>query len=97
VVYCVLLVTLRELPQSFFHGQAEQDVIEQTIPFGSREVSFSLPEGRLLARLETRTPPPSDPAEQMIQRSLKQPIGSQPLRELAKGKRSAAILIPRSS
>ncbi len=67
---------------------------DATIPYGNRELPLSLPGGRLVHRLVPRTPsPPGLPAE-VLASALRQPIGSPPLREIAAGLRSAAILIP---
>jgi len=69
-------------------------VTEQTIRYGSREIPFSWPRGQCVGRLEPRTPPPAGSPAELLARSLRQPIGSRPLRDIAAGKRSAAILIP---
>jgi nickel-dependent lactate racemase len=65
----------------------------QVVPYGSGHLSFALPRGRLVSRLEPLRPEPQGPAE-LIARALREPIGSRPLRDIAVGKRSAAILIP---
>ncbi len=69
-------------------------VAEQMIQYGSRTLAFSLPEGRLRGRLQPRTPVPSRSPGEMLESALRSPIGSPPLRELARGESSAAILIP---
>jgi nickel-dependent lactate racemase len=69
-------------------------VNQQMVPYGLRELPISLPRGRLVSRLDpTSTDTRVSPAE-LIGRALREPIGSAPLREIAAGKRSAAILIP---
>lgn len=67
---------------------------EATIPYGTREGPLSLPGGRLVHRLVPRTPAPPGPPAEVLASALRQPIGSPPLREIASGRRSAAILIP---
>jgi lactate racemase len=67
-------------------------MLEQ-LRYGSREFSFSLGQGRRVARLEPNTPP-ADPPGEIVRRCLEQPYGSPKLREIARGKGSAAILIP---
>ena len=67
---------------------------EVTIPYGTREAALSLPGGRLVHRLVPMTPSAPRPPTEVLASALQQPIGSPPLRELAAGRRSAAILIP---
>jgi nickel-dependent lactate racemase len=67
---------------------------QQTVPYGSGEIPFSLARGRLASRLDPRGPESAEPAADLIARALRAPIGSRPLREIAEGKHSAAILIP---
>ena len=67
---------------------------EASIPYGTRAVPLSMPGGRLVCRIAPSTPPPSDPPNKLLATALAQPIGSAQLRDIAAGKRSAAILIP---
>jgi len=69
-------------------------MLEQQLRYGSREFSFSLGQGRPVARLEPNTPPLPSPPGEIVRRCLEQPYGSPTLREIARGKGSAAILIP---
>ena len=69
-------------------------LVEQQLRYGSREFGFSLEQGRPVARLEPNTPPPEGSPSEIVRRCLERPYGSPPLREIARGKRSAAILIP---
>jgi lactate racemase len=67
---------------------------QQSIKYGSRSVEFTLPEDGFVRCLESDAPPPSASPSQLLTRSLQQPLGSPPLRQIAAGKGSAAILIP---
>ena len=67
---------------------------QQRVPYGSGEIPFFLHRGRLVSRLEPSGPDSAESATELIARALREPIGSPPLREIAQGKRSAAILIP---
>lgn len=67
---------------------------EQTIKYGSRDLAFSLPEGLARGRLEPRTLIPARSPGEILEEALRRPIGSAPLRDIARGKDSAAILIP---
>ena len=69
-------------------------LVEQQLRYGSREFGLSLGQGRPVARLEPNTPPPAGSPGEIVRRGLERPYGSPPLREIARGKRSAAILIP---
>lgn len=68
--------------------------MQQLVPYGAGSLTFSLPSGRLVSRLEPLLPEPSTSPAALIARALREPIGSAPLRQVAAGKRSAAILIP---
>ena len=68
--------------------------VEQRLRYGSREYDLSLGQGHPVARIEPNTPPPASPPNEMVRRCLDRPYGSPPLREIARGKRSAAIMIP---
>jgi len=65
----------------------------QAIPYGTESFELSLPQGELVARLEPAAVAAA-PAEEIIRDALEHPVGSPRLRELARGKRSAAILVP---
>jgi nickel-dependent lactate racemase len=77
-----------------FVGFEEATVTEVTIPYGTRVVPLSVSGGRLVRRITPHTPPPAGSAKELLAAALQQPIGSGRLREIARGKRSAAILIP---
>ncbi len=68
--------------------------MKQTVSFGKGDVEFLLPEGVRADRIEPRYPPPLDDPEGAVDESLKRPIGSPPLSELAEGRRSAVIVVP---
>jgi lactate racemase len=65
----------------------------QTLKYGLREIGLSLPHGRLISFLGLDIQPSVSPQD-IISRSLLDPLASRPLREIAIGKQSAAILIP---
>jgi nickel-dependent lactate racemase len=69
-------------------------LLVQQLRYGSQEFGLSLKQGRPVALLEPNTPPPANSPGEIVRRCLEQPYGSPPLREIARGKRSAAILIP---
>lgn len=69
-------------------------MIEQTVPYGTGTLTFSLPGGRLVSRLEPLASGPRRSPSELLAAALQRPIGSPPLREIASGRRSAAILIP---
>ena len=64
------------------------------IPYGRGLHSVRLPEGASVCRIEPAFPPPRANAGAIIRDALDNPIGSPTLRELAKGKRTAVILVP---
>lgn len=53
-----------------------------------------MPHGELAAYLEPKTAPPAGTPGELLCHSLNHPVGSPKLRDAARGKRSAAILIP---
>jgi len=67
---------------------------KQRIPYGAGEFEIALARGELVARIEPPCFAPHESAEAVVRRSLANPIGSERLRDMASGKRSAAILIP---
>jgi lactate racemase len=67
---------------------------QQVVPYGTGHLTFALPRGQLVSRLEPLEPHPQGSPAELLARALREPIGSRPLREIAAGKRSAAILIP---
>ncbi|HET9275106.1 MAG TPA: nickel-dependent lactate racemase, partial [Gemmatimonadales bacterium] len=69
-------------------------MVEQTVPYGTRELAFSLSRGRLISRLEPLSSESEGGSPELLSRALEAPIGSPRLADLARGKRSAAILIP---
>src|SRR5262249_15676416 len=76
------------------HIPAYPNMETQSIPYGAGQVSFTVPRGIKVADLESRIETPSASPQDIVRRSLEQPIGSPRLREIARGRRSAAILIP---
>lgn len=69
-------------------------VRQLTLAYGSGTISLDLPESGSLIELNPTGLPAGQNPEKILSRALDQPIASPPLRELARGKRSAAILIP---
>jgi nickel-dependent lactate racemase len=61
------------------------------VPYGDTTLSFDL-EGEV-AVLQPNREAPSEVPAQLVRRALSQPVGSPPLRDLARGRRSAMILI----
>ncbi|WP_321472443.1 nickel-dependent lactate racemase [uncultured Paludibaculum sp.] len=61
--------------------------------FGKTGLSVDLPDGPHYRVLETRWAQASDDEAALLEAALDQPIGCLPLRELARGKRSAAISV----
>jgi nickel-dependent lactate racemase len=68
--------------------------MQQVVPYGSGHLALAMPRGRLASRLEPLEARPRGFPADLIARALREPIGSRRLREIAAGKRSAAILIP---
>ncbi len=67
---------------------------EFILAYGKEKLAFSLPRGRFTGFLEPKTVPPAVSAGRLLSDSLAHPIGSPPLHEIARGKKTAAILIP---
>jgi len=66
----------------------------QDILFGDERHPVELPGGGMAARIEPAAVLPPGDGGAVIGRALASPIGSPPLRELARGKGTAAILVP---
>jgi lactate racemase len=64
------------------------------LPYGTQRVQFATPSGWRLQRVEPRVPARRASAAEILEAALAAPIGSRPLRDIARGRRSAAILIP---
>jgi nickel-dependent lactate racemase len=67
--------------------------VQATFAFGKTGLTISLPEGRNYHLLETRSAGPLRDAYTALNLALDHPIGTQPLVELAAGKRTAAISV----
>ncbi|MCR4621635.1 MAG: nickel-dependent lactate racemase [Clostridiales bacterium] len=64
------------------------------LPYGRGTLPAALDRARLKAVLENRLPEtPPDSAENLVEKALECPAGSPPLRELARGARSAVVII----
>jgi len=65
-----------------------------SLPYGSGRIALELPTAARCVNIEPEGLPAAEDPAKILRRALDQPIGTVPLRELARGKRSAAILIP---
>lgn len=63
------------------------------IPYGEKKIQIEIPQEHLLAVIHPLTSPESKNEEEIILHALQHPISSKPLRELAKGCQSAAIVV----
>jgi nickel-dependent lactate racemase len=63
------------------------------LEYGTTGLSVAVPEERLAGVLELRPHPPLPDPERAVQAALAAPIGTPPLAELARGRRSACIVI----
>ena len=68
--------------------------MESTFRYGQGHLTARLDAGECLGVLTPQSPEPSGTDLEIVARALADPFGSPPLRELARGRRSAAILIP---
>jgi len=64
------------------------------LPYGTTRVQFAPAPGWRVLRVEPRVPVRRDSTTEILDAALAAPIGSPPLRVIARGRRSAAILIP---
>jgi nickel-dependent lactate racemase len=64
-----------------------------TLDYGRTGLEVELPDDRVIGPLEIQDVPPLDDPEAAVVASLEAPIGSPPLREVARGKKTACILI----
>src|SRR5438270_10564191 len=64
-----------------------------TLDYGRTGLDVELPADRVVGPLEIRAVPPLDDPEGAVAAMLEAPIGSAPLREVARGKRDACILV----
>lgn len=68
-------------------------VVQINVAFGKTGIALNLPEGFRYRVLEARTAKPLPDWQGALELALDRPIGSLPLAELARGKRSAAISV----
>ncbi|MEW4567626.1 nickel-dependent lactate racemase [Tautonia sp. JC769] len=64
-----------------------------TLDYGRTGLEVELPDDRVIGPLEIQDVPPLDDPEAAVVAGLEAPIGSPPLREVARGKTTACILI----
>lgn len=63
------------------------------LEYGTTGLEVELPDDRVVRVLSYKNAPPLDDPDVALQRALAQPIGAPPLSELARGRRSACIVI----
>jgi nickel-dependent lactate racemase len=63
------------------------------LDYGAQGLEVSLPDDRRVEILEKRPVPPLDDPVAALRDALEHPIGSRPLRELARGRRDAVIVV----
>jgi nickel-dependent lactate racemase len=71
----------------------KNDPVRITLDYGKTGLEVTLPEDRLVGPLSIRPAPPVANAEAAITDALRRPIGSPPLAELARGRRTTCILV----
>src|SRR5262245_44047416 len=64
-----------------------------TLDYGRGGLDVTLPDDRTVGPLAIREAPPLDQPERALEEALRNPIGARPLAELARGRKSACILI----
>ncbi len=64
-----------------------------TLDYGRTGLDINLPDDRTIGPLAIREAPPLADPERMLEEALRQPIGTPPLAELARGKKDACIVI----
>ena len=62
--------------------------------YGDGTLELPRPSGRLVRIIEAEAPVPNEAPPSIFSKALSRPLGSPPLREIARGKKTAAILIP---
>lgn len=67
---------------------------EIRLKYGDGELTAEAPDGIFAGTIGPGTPEPAESPDEVIRRALDTPIGSAPLVELARGARTASILIP---
>jgi len=67
--------------------------MEVELRYGREGLKLEVPDENLIGVLHMNPLPPLEDPEGEVARALEEPIGSPPLRELAKGKRSACVVV----
>ncbi|HID11743.1 MAG TPA: DUF2088 domain-containing protein, partial [Candidatus Latescibacteria bacterium] len=67
--------------------------MEVELRYGREGLKVEVPEENLVGVLHMWPLPPLEDPEAAVRESLERPIGSPPLRELARGKRSACVVV----
>lgn len=63
-----------------------------SVPYGKTEMRADVPDENLLGVYSPSIPPAAQDPVQDIENAMKHPIGSRPLEELARGKKTAVII-----
>ncbi|MCX7969607.1 MAG: nickel-dependent lactate racemase [Armatimonadetes bacterium] len=63
------------------------------VRYGKRHLEVEVPDENLMAVCRLKPVPPLDDPKSAVESALDNPIGTQPLRELAKGKESACVVV----
>lgn len=63
------------------------------LPYGDTSIELAIPADKLLGVFEPAALPPADEPARTLRDALANPIGSEPLRDMARGKRSVAVTI----
>jgi len=69
------------------------EILKISIPFGKGLIEVEIPRKNFVETVEMGSIPLIDDPVLAVTKSLEDPIGSQPLREIAKGKRNACIVV----
>jgi nickel-dependent lactate racemase len=74
-------------------SKIERNCMEVTLSYGRAGLTVQLPEDRVAGILRMRPVAPLSAPEKAVEESLRSPIGSPPLLEIAKGRKNAVIVV----
>src|SRR5690348_3627072 len=80
-------------PRSATVTKSPMNPLKVTLDYGRTGLNVELPAERVVGPLTIRDVPPLEDAGAAVARALDEPIKSAPLRELARGRKDACILI----